>query len=262
MSKNIKTILEGVEGLPAQMVESLTQTFEEAVNAKAEEIVESKIQEREAELVAENENVLTLEKENIKQEMVEAIDQFLDSIVGQIVSENAIAIDSLVKVQLAESLLTGLHGLLAEHDISNPDSKQVIENAEERVREERQRANKIAKEAIQLRAENVNLKRESVLNTVTAGLALTECERVKTLSEGIQFVDAETFTEALKPIVEEVKKASHDGGGEQEAADPEKDGKGDDEEKDDKKQKSEGLDPVLESDDEYRQHFLKGTFLS
>lgn len=262
---DIRTILESVQGLPQPMMESLVEAFntkvEEAAEAKVAELVESKLEEARAEIVAENEQILALEKETQREQMVEAIDQFLDSIVADIVSENAVAIDGLVKVQLAESLITGLHGLLAEHNINAPDAQAVVESVEERVREERQRANRIAKESLALRVENLNLKRESAIVQATAGMALTECERVKTLSEGIEFVDAVTFTEALKPIIEEVKKAPHDGGGEQEAADPKKDGKGGDEEdKDDKKQKSEGHDPVLESDDEYRAQFL-GAFL-
>lgn len=259
---DIRVLLEGVAGLPQPMMESLVEAFNNKVNeaaeAKAAQLVESKLEEARAEIVSENEQIVALEKETVREQMIEAVDQFLDSIVADIVSENAVAIDGLVKVQLAESLITGLHGLLAEHNIKAPDAQAVVESVEERVREERQRANRIAKESLALRVENMTLKRESAITQATAGMALTECERVKTLSEGIEFVDAATFTEALKPIIEEVKKAPHDGGGEQESADPEKDGKGDD--KDDDKKKSEGHDPVLESDDAYRAQFL-GSFM-
>lgn len=248
---SIKTILESVEGLPKQMVESLETAFNEQIEAKTESI--------RAELTAENEAVLKEAKLDQIESIVESVDAFLDSQIGVWVEANAVGIDQMIKTQIAESLITTVVGALAEHDIARPEVSHVVESIENRYQEQRNRSNSLLKENVKLKNENSQLKAKAVVEAViqTADLALNEAEQLIERASKIAFINEsdyrgqlETQLYALK--AEAAKKSAAEGDKGDQGKDAEDDDMDDDEDDMDEGYKKESFE-----DDAYRQEFIK-----
>ena len=65
--------------------------------------------------------------------ITENVDKYLDYVVSEWMSENEIAIESGIKVEMAESLMSGLKNLFVEHNVSvDEESGEEIENGDQK----------------------------------------------------------------------------------------------------------------------------------
>lgn len=186
---DIKTILEGVEGLPATMAADLEKSFNESVESK----VEAKVAEIKESAIAEAREEFEDEKFAFKEGLVKKLDTFLDTVTASWLESNAVGVDSEIKVEMAESLITKVVAALAENDIKAPDSQAVIEAAEERVRYQHQRSNKLAKSLNEANQKLVGYQRTEVLAQVAEGASAAELDKLNTVMESVNFVNAEEF---------------------------------------------------------------------
>jgi hypothetical protein len=210
VEESIATIFEGMD-LTEDFKSKVTLVFEAAVNEaatqKAAAIVEAKTEELEAEM---NESV----QASVNQ-IVENLDSYLDYVVEEWLKENELAIETGVKVEMAESLMDGLKSLFEEHNIEvNEETVDVVAGLEEQAEELKNAANEAIKESVALKAEVASLKAERVFEEMTEDLTITQRERLKVLSEKLDAdnIDEyktdlatlkESFFAAKKPIVEE-----------------------------------------------------------
>ncbi|QZI90469.1 hypothetical protein MYOV003v1_p0145 [Vibrio phage 207E48.1] len=197
----LKSLLEGVDGLNADVVERA----EALVEARAQEIADVKITEsaqaHQDEITALNEThqtALTEASEANTAVMVESLDQFLDATIKEWAIDNAVAIDGQIKVQLAESMLTGMAGLMTEHNIVVPEgAENVVEQLENQVVELTEASDHTLAENVRLNAEVEKLHRANVETVVLEGLADTQKERVMQLAEGTEYKGVESYTARL-----------------------------------------------------------------
>lgn len=218
--KGIKQILESVEGLPedtAQMLEeSFTQKVESVAQERATEIAES-----------EREDIRT----EVKLEMAEKIDQFMDSITSEWLTENAVALDQSIKAGICESLIEGIVGVMAENNIKAPETDEVIDIMESKVQAERKRANKLARDFMEADKKLKKLTFENVVRDVADanGLSMLQASKLRnqlknesSLEESKLITKAESVAKGLvfeakklkakgKKFTEAKKKAPHGG---------------------------------------------------
>lgn len=181
--------------------------FEAAVNeaaaAKAMEIAES----IEADLKEQFETALNESLE----EIVENLDSYLDYVVQEWMSENEVAIESGIKVEMAESFMAGLKELFYEHNVEiDEETIDVVAELEEEVAAAKEAANRAIVESIALNEELQTLRAEKVFNAMTEGLSQTQVERFRVLSEKLDASDLEAYESDLATIKESFfkKKAS------------------------------------------------------
>lgn len=202
----LKKLLEGVDGLPAgfpEKVETLWDaTLTEAVKAKETELVEAHKLEMETIKEAAIEDAKKLYIEST----TEKFSAFLDVIVKEWAEENALAIDSGVKVELAESFLEGLGNMFVEHKVKVPeeDGIDLLESQEKEINKLNKRITERTKKIITVESELEKYKRNDVILAVCEGLADTQIERIKVMTEGISFEDPEAFTRKVKTIKESI----------------------------------------------------------
>jgi hypothetical protein len=139
----------------------------------------------------------------IQEEMTTKIDSYLDYVAEQWFEENKIAIESSLKVEAAEKFIEGVRGLFAEHSIEIPEEHvDVVEALEERVAELEAKLNEEIDEKIELRKFVEEAEKEAIFDDVAEGLAETQVEKLRTLAEGLEFVDGDTFRKKVELVKE------------------------------------------------------------
>ena len=195
---SIAAMFEGMD-LAEDFKSKVTLVFEAAVNdaatAKANAIVEEKTAELEAEM---NESV----QASVDQ-IVENLDSYLDYVVEEWMKENELAIETGVKVEMAESLMDGLKSLFEEHNIDvNEETVDVVAGLEEQAEELKTAANEAINESVALKAEIASLKAERVFEEMTEDLTITQRERLKVLSEKLDAANIDEYKTDLATLKE------------------------------------------------------------
>jgi TolA-binding protein len=118
-------------------------------------------------------------------------------------SENEIAIESGIKVEMAESLMSGLKNLFVEHNVSvSEESVDVVNTLETTVSELEGKANDLVNENIELQKEIQTFKAEQKFDELSEGLSENQVERLKVLSEKLDIEDLDAYAENLQVIKE------------------------------------------------------------
>lgn len=224
MPKGLKKLFEGVDGLSADFITEA----EQLVEARVETLVAEKLQEAETAHVAEISALKESHETELNEvrslvegaesaaldKLVENVDMFLEQEIGKWASENAIGIDGQIKIGLAEGFLTGLAGLMKEHNVTVPEgAENLVEAQEKEISELTEKCDALMAENMQFKADEKTKLTEGVISTVCEGLADTQVDTIRSLVEGVEFKDEAHFrmrVEAAKQVVE--SKGVNEGG--------------------------------------------------
>ena len=179
--------------------------FEAAVNeaaaTKASQITES----LEEELKEQFETSLNESLE----EIVENLDSYLDYVVQEWMSENELAIESGIKVEMAESFMGGLKELFYEHNVEiDEETIDVVAELEEEIESLKEAANRAINEKIELDEEVQSLRAARVFESMTEGLSQSQVERFRVLSEKLDHGNLDSYRDDLGTIKESFFKKS------------------------------------------------------
>lgn len=190
----VKGLFEGEE-FSAEFKEKVAVVFEAAVAATVAPIKEA----IEAEFVTK----LDEETAKIESELSEKVEKFLDFTSSKYMEENAVAIESGIKVEIAESLLEGLKSMFVEHNVV-VDEKTVdtIQEMSDELDAERKKFTGAVLENADLKKQIVALNNQMAFQSVTEGLADTQVEKLRSLAESITFDSTEDYASKLKTIRE------------------------------------------------------------
>lgn len=194
------------DDLTEEFRDRIETVFEAAINARSNiEIarLEEEFAEKETELEEAFEVALEEESGKIFENISSKLDQYLDYVVEQWMEDNQIAIDQGLRLDIADNFMQGLHNLFAEHYITVPDEKIDLV-AEMKVENEELRSmlNEAVDTKIELEAVIDEATKEATLEEVSEGLAETQIEKLRTLAEGIDYSDAETYRKKLEIVKE------------------------------------------------------------
>jgi hypothetical protein len=189
MSEDIEALFSGEE-LSEDFKFKAQTIFESAVERKVREEIE-RIEEAYAE---------TLEEQvvEIQEELSSNVDDYLNYVVEQWVLDNEVAIEAGLRNELTEEFITGLRHLFAEHYIDIPEDKvHVVEELGSKVSELELKLNEEIDRNVQL-SKNLNESaRFEILVDMCEGLTSTQAEKLKSLSEGIDFRNPEDFVQKI-----------------------------------------------------------------
>jgi hypothetical protein len=198
IQESIATIFEGMD-LSEEFTSKVTMVFEAAVNEAATAKASVTIAE-EVERIAGEMQEAADESVN---KIVENLDSYLDYVVEEWMTDNEVAIEAGIKVEIAESLMIGLKGLFEEHNIEvNEETLDVVAALEEEAAEAKAFANKAITENSELKASIAAANANEVFAEMTEGLTLVEQERFKVLSEKLSFADVDTYKSDLATLKE------------------------------------------------------------
>jgi len=194
MSEHVEALLAG-EDLSEEFKAKAKTIFEAAVM----EVVTEELKKYEAAY----EETLEEEVNQINEEVSTKVDDYLNYVVENWINENEVAVETGLRNELTEDFIVSLKNVFLEHYIDIPTDKvNVVEELASKVEELETKLN----EEIEINVSYKKLLAEStkteILSQATAGLTSTQAEKLKTLSEGVEFVDDETFATKVKTLKE------------------------------------------------------------
>lgn len=198
IEESISSMFEGVD-LSEEFKSKVSLVFETAVR----EATKARVEEAVSTLEEEFQTQLEESVDQAIEEIVENLDSYLDYVVNEWMEDNEVAIESGIKVEMAESLMDGLRDLFSEHNIDiDEETVDVVASLEEQVQELAAHANEAINENIELAKEIESLRAEIVFEEVSEGLTVSQKERLKSLSEKLDFNDLEAYETDLNTLRE------------------------------------------------------------
>lgn len=181
--------------------EDLTEEFKESASTLFEAALTARMNLETVRLEEEFAAKLSEEVETVKEEMTTKIDQYLDYVVEQWVEENKLAIETSLRAEIAENFMEGLRNLFAESYINVPDEKvDVLGELQAQIEELEAKLDESINTQLELQSVIDEATQEATFDEVSEGLAATQVEKLRTLAEGIEFSDAETYAKKLNII--------------------------------------------------------------
>ena len=184
------------EDLSEDLREKAETVFEAAVNARVAEI-NTQYSEAFDEQINEA-------KEAIKEDMTGKLDEYINYLSEQWLEENKVAIESSLKVEVAESFMSGLKGLIEAHNVILPEDNEtdVLASLESRVEELEGKLEEETSEKIGLANELIESQVQNIFAEAVDGLADTQIEILRALSEGLDYENVEDFSNKLNVLKE------------------------------------------------------------
>jgi hypothetical protein len=181
--------------------EDLTEEFKEGASTLFEAALTARMNLETVRLEEEFAEKLSEEVETVKEEMTTKIDQYLDYVVEQWIEDNKLAIESSLRSEIAENFMEGLRNLFAESYINVPDEKiDVLGELHAQIQELEAKLDESINTTLELQAVIDEATQEATFDEVSEGLAATQVEKLRTLAEGIDFNDAESYAKKLNII--------------------------------------------------------------
>lgn len=139
------------------------------------------------------------ETAKIAEDLTGKLDRYLDNVVMEWMQENKLAIDNGIRTEIAENFINGLQNLFAEHYITVPENRvDLVAEMRAELDAVKSKLNEAVDENTKLHQLVEQATKEQIVNELTEGLTVSQAERLRNLSESVEFTDADTFSGKLK----------------------------------------------------------------
>jgi len=226
MSKFLEALMEG-GNLSEEAQKQIKESFDEAVNEKAASVIKEQTSILEAEFTTKTEErVAYLEKmseqyvnehvaertayleklteQYVNEEIVASVDKYLTAAVAEFMKENALAVESSLKVQLADNFLNGMVTLAKESLVKLPDNAEsVVETVTAKLAKVEARLAEETTKLVNAETAIVEMKKSNIVASVLVG-ELTESQKEKLTEKfaDVEFIDEAQYKTALNKVVE------------------------------------------------------------
>ena len=185
----------GGEELSEEFKAKAKTIFEAAIGSKTREVREA-LEVQYAERIAEA-------TEDLKVSLQERIDSYLEYIAEEWLTENELAVEAGLKTEMTESFLGGMKNLFEEHYVEIPEDKyDVIESMVDKLDDMETKLNEQIEKNIGLNKRLAESVADSILESVSDGLASTQKEKLASLAESVEFESEEEYREKLETLKE------------------------------------------------------------
>ena len=190
-----------IEALVAD--EDLSEEFKTKAKTIFEAAVASKVKDEASKIEEQYQTDAEETIEELKKDLTEKVDSYLNYVAESWVSENELAIERGLKTELTEDFINGLKKLFEEHYVEVPEDKfDVVEELAGRLDETEDKLNEEVAQNISLSQGIEELQREKIIREASQDLADSEQEKLKELTEDVDFEDEEKFVEKVSTLKE------------------------------------------------------------
>lgn len=194
-SDDVNAIFSDEDGISDEFKTKAKTIFEAAVSSRVSELAES--------LEAAFYTNLDEAIETAKEELEGQVNDYLDYMVKEWMTENEIAIEKGLRTEIAEDFIGALRNLFMEHYIDIPEDKvDLIGELTEKVAALETQLNTQVSKNIEVSKELGEAKKADAVRQVCEGLTQTQVEKVRSLAEGVEFTTESEFTEKMQQIKE------------------------------------------------------------
>jgi molybdopterin converting factor small subunit len=194
IEEDVNALLEG---------EELSEEFQEKAKVIFEAALRSKVSEIQEAFEAQYEQKLIEEVEEIKEALSERVDSYLEYVAEEWINENNLAVQAGLKEELTESFMTGLKGLFEEHYVTIPEDKyDVLNSMVEKLDEMETKLNEQIEKNVSLNKRLAESVANGIFDEISEGLALSQKDKLASLSESVEFESEEEYREKLEMLRE------------------------------------------------------------
>ena len=183
--------------------EELSEEFQAKAKTIFEAAVTEKVNAVKEEMTAEFEKTMSEQLESTKADLIERTDAYLEYVSSEWMSENKIEVEHGLKTEMTESFLQGMKSLFEDHYVSIPDDKyDVLESMVNKLDDMEGKLNEQIEKNISLNKRLGESTADGIFSEVAEGLAETQKEKLKSLSEGVEFEGENAYREKLVTLKE------------------------------------------------------------
>ena len=183
--------------------EELSEDFKNKAKTILEAAIKGKVTQIKENLESDYEKKLVEEVEEIKGALNERVDSYLEYVAEEWFTENQLAVEGGLKEELTESFMTGLKSLFEEHYVSIPEEKyDVLQSMVEKLDDMETKLNEQIEKNVGLNKRLAESVADSILESVSDGLAATQKEKLASLAESVEFESDEEYREKLETLKE------------------------------------------------------------
>lgn len=183
--------------------EDLSEDFKSKAATIFEAAVISRINEQLEVIHEEYAAALKEEVEKVKSELAEKVDTYLNYAVNTWMEQNEIAIQHGIKTEIAESVMAGLRQVFVENNVNVDDERvDLVTEMEGQLDTMEGKLNEQIEQNVALTKKLGNYIKNGIVNEVCEGLAMTQREKMLSLSEGVEFISEESFREKVQTLKE------------------------------------------------------------
>ena len=183
--------------------EDLSEEFKEKAKTIFEAAVVSKLNEELERMHEDYAKALDTEIETVKTELAEKVDDYLSYAVGQWMDKNSLQIESGIKAEMGESVLTGLKKVFVENYIDLPDEKvDLVDGLQEQLHNMESKLNESIEENVGLSKKVGGYIKNGIVTEIAEGLSLSQKEKLVSLAEAVEFENEESFKEKVSTLRE------------------------------------------------------------
>lgn len=178
--------------------EELSEEFKNNAKAIFEAAVLAKVDEKAKALEEEYAQKLEEEIASVNENVVSKVDEYLEYVVAEWMEENKLAVESGIRAEIVENFMSGLKTLFKEHYIDIPEEKvNMLEELVAKVESLEGELDKAITENTSLSSEINKYKKSAILDEISEGLTEVQSEKLKSLSENIEFISEEDYKEKV-----------------------------------------------------------------
>jgi hypothetical protein len=196
-SDEVKKLLESVE-LPQEFKDQAATLFEAALEAR--------VIEETAIIRDQYEEQLNEEVDAAVDELNEKVANYVEYIAEKWLDDNTVQIESALRSEVTADFMSKLRDLFIECNINLPeDSVEVVDELAAKVEELEGRLAEAITENAELRKIAEVVAAEEVVESAAEGLTMVEANKLRKLSEGLDFEDLPELEKKVNQIRESIK---------------------------------------------------------
>jgi len=195
VKEDMEALFADKENLTEEFFEQATTIFEAALNVKAT-IVEEALREHYA-------NELAEAKAQYEEDLEKKLDEYLEYVADTWLEENEIAIESALKVEMAENFMDGIKNLFTESNVTIPEEKvDQFDEMEKKVEELTSNLDEAINDKIALTGVIKDQNAQILFNEKSKELTLKQRDEFNDLVEGLDFENLDDYDNKLETILE------------------------------------------------------------
>ncbi len=183
--------------------EDLSEEFKEKAKTIFEAAVVSKLNEELERMHEDYAKALDKEIETVKTELAEKVDDYLSYAVEAWMKKNSLQIESGIKAEMGEQVLTGLKQVFVENYIDLPDEKvDLVDGLQEQLNTMESKLNESIEENVGLSKQVGSYIKNGIVTEIAEGLSLSQKEKLVSLAEAVEFENEESFKAKVSTLRE------------------------------------------------------------
>lgn len=193
LDKDLGDLLDADTTLTEDFKKKAQAVFEAAVMARVNTMAD----------ILEQAFVSTLEEsiDEIKAGLTEKVNDYLSYVAEEWMKENEIALEKSLRTELTEDFIAGLRSLFQEHWIEIPEDKvNVIDELTAELDEKEGKLDESIQREVELNKRLKSFQAQEVFTTVCEKLTDVQKDKMKSLSEGLEFTTADEYKEKLELV--------------------------------------------------------------